>query len=43
MNSALKDSYGARHVRVRACAKVACHLFFGVPGLTVHQLMRRTI
>ena len=43
MNSALKDSYGARHVRVRGHAKVACHLFFGVLALTVEQLMRLTI
>ena len=43
VNSALKDSYGARHVRVRGHAKVACHLFFGVLALTVEQLMRLTI
>ena len=29
VNSALKDSYGGRHVRVRGHVKVACHLFFG--------------
>ena len=40
MNSALRDSYGGRHVRVRGHAKVACHLFFGVLALTVQQLMR---
>ncbi len=40
VNSALKDSYGGRHVRVRGHAKVACHLFFGVLALTVHRLMR---
>ncbi len=43
VNSALKDPYGARHVRVRGHAKVACHLFFGVLALTVEQLMRLTI
>jgi len=40
VNSALRDSYGGRHVRVRGHAKVACHLFFGVLALTVQQLMR---
>jgi len=40
VNSALKDSYGGRHVRVRGHAKVACHLFFGVPALTVHRPMQ---
>ena len=43
VNSALKDSYGGRHVRVRGHAKVACHLFFGVLALTVDRLMRLTI
>jgi len=43
VNSALKDSYGGRHVRVRGNLKVACHLMFGVLALTVHQLMRLTI
>ncbi len=40
VNSALKDSYGGRHVRVRGNLKVACHLFFGVLALTVDRLMR---
>ena len=40
VNSALKDSYGGRHVRVRGNLKVACHLMFGVLALTVHRLMR---
>ncbi len=43
VNSALKDPYGARHVRVRGHARVACHLFFGVLALTGGQLMRLTI
>ena len=40
VNSALKDSYGGRSVRVRGHAKVFCHLMFGVVALTVEQLMR---
>ena len=40
VNSALKDSYGGRCVRVRGHAKVLCHLMFGVLTLTVEQLMR---
>jgi len=40
VNSALKDLYGGRHVRVRGHAKVACHLFSGVLALTVHRPMR---
>jgi len=40
VNSALKDSYGGRHVRVRGNLKVACHLMFGVLVLTVDRLMR---
>ena len=43
VNSALKDSYGGRHVRVRGPAKVACHLFFGILALTVDRLMRLTV
>ena len=43
VNSALKDSYGGRHVRVRGHAKVACHLFFGVLALTVDRLMRLNV
>ena len=43
MNSALRDSYGGRHVRVRGHAKVACHPFFGVLALTVHRLMRLNV
>jgi len=43
VNSALKDSCGGRHVRVRGHARVACHLFFGILALTVHRLMRLTI
>lgn len=40
VNSALKDSYGARFVRVRGHAKVFCHLMFGILTLTIEQLMR---
>jgi hypothetical protein len=40
VNSALKDSYGGRYVRVRGHAKVFCHLMFGILALTVEQLMR---
>ena len=40
VNSALKDSYGGRSVRVRGHAKVFCHLMFGMLALTVEQLMR---
>jgi hypothetical protein len=40
VNSALKDSYGGRTVRVRGHAKVFCHLMFGILALTVEQLMR---
>ncbi len=38
-----RDSYGARHVRVRGHARVACHLFLRVLALTGGQLMRPTI
>ncbi len=40
VNSALKDSYGGRFVRVRGPAKVFCHLMFGILALTMEQLMR---
>jgi hypothetical protein len=40
VNSALKDSYGGRFVRVRGHAKVFCHLMFGILALTAEQLMR---
>ena len=43
VNSALKDSYGGRSVRVRGHGKVFCHLMFGVLALTVEQLMRLVI
>lgn len=39
-NSALKDSYGARFVRVRGAAKVLTHLMFGVIALTAAQIVR---
>ena len=40
VNSALKDSYGGRSVRVRGHEKVFCHLMFGILAQTVEQLMR---
>jgi hypothetical protein len=40
VNSALKDSYGGRFVRVRGHDKVLCHLMFGVLALAAEQLMR---
>ena len=40
VNSALKDSYGGRFVRVRGHDKVLCHLMFGILALAVEQLMR---
>jgi hypothetical protein len=40
VNSALKDSYGGRSVRVRGHAKVLCHLMFGILTLAAEQLMR---
>ena len=41
VNSALKDSYGGRFVRVRGAPKVFCHLMFGILAQTVEQLMRQ--
>jgi hypothetical protein len=40
VNGGVKDSYGARHVRVRGHDKVFCHLMFGILAFTTHQLMR---
>jgi hypothetical protein len=40
VNSALKDNYGGRSVRVRGHTKVLCHLMFGILTLTVEQVMR---
>jgi Transposase DDE domain len=40
VNGRLKDEFGARHVRVRGHAKVACHLMFGILALTCDQLLR---
>jgi Transposase DDE domain len=40
VNSALKDNYGARFVRVRGHDKVLCHLMFGILALAAEQLMR---
>jgi hypothetical protein len=42
VNSALKDSYGARFVRVRGAVKVMAHLMFGVIALTAAQIVRLT-
>jgi len=39
-NSALKDNYGGRFVRVRGAAKVMAHLMFGVIALTATQVFR---
>jgi hypothetical protein len=36
----VKDSYGARFVRVRGHDKVFCHLMFGIMALAAEQLMR---
>jgi hypothetical protein len=40
VNSAIKDGFGARYVRVRGHAKVMAHLMFGVLALTVDRLLR---
>ena len=40
VNSARKDSYGGRHVRVRGPTKVGCHLLFGILAPAAEQLMR---
>lgn len=40
LNSALKDSCGARLIYVKGHAKVFCHLMFGVLVHTVEQLHR---
>ena len=39
-NSALKDNYGGRFVRVRGATKVMAHLMFGVIALTAAQIFR---
>lgn len=39
VNSRLKDEFGARMVRVRGPAKVACHLMFGILALTADTLL----
>ena len=39
VNSELKDSFGARFVRVRGAAKVFTHLMFGVVLVTVRHLL----
>jgi len=43
VNSALKDSYGGRFVRVRGHAKVFCHLMSGILAVTAEQLMRLVV
>ncbi len=39
VNSRLKDSFGARFLRVKGPIKAMAHLMFGVIGLTVEQLI----
>ena len=39
-NARMKDDFGARKVRVRGHAKIACHLFFGVLTLAADQIMK---
>lgn len=39
-NSALKDDFGGRMVRVRGHAKVFAHLMFGILALTADRLLR---
>ena len=40
VNARLKDEFGARKIRVRGYAKVACHLMFGVLVLAADQIMK---
>ena len=40
INGRLKNEFGGHHVRVRAHAKVLCHLMFGIVALTVDRLLR---
>jgi transposase len=40
VNARLKDDFGGRMVRVRGCAKVMCHLMFGVLALAADQLIK---
>jgi len=40
VNSALKDNFGGRSIRVRGHQKVFCHLMFGLLALSAHQLLR---
>jgi Transposase DDE domain/Transposase domain (DUF772) len=40
VNGAIKDDYGARHLRVRGHLKVFCHLMFGVAAFTASGLLR---
>lgn len=39
VNGAIKDDYGARHLRVRGHLKVFCHLMFGVAAFTASCLL----
>lgn len=43
VNGRLKDEFGGRKIRVRAHAKVFCHLMFGILVVTADQLMRLVI
>lgn len=40
VNGRLEDEFGGRMIPVRGAAKVMVHLMFGVPALTVDQLLR---
>ena len=40
VNSRLKDEFGGRYARVRGHAKVMAHVMFGLPALTVDQILR---
>lgn len=41
-NSRMKDEFGARTIRVKGHAKVACHLMIGIVCLAADALMRMT-
>ncbi len=40
VNARLKDEFVGRTTRVRGASKVMAHLMFGIPALTVDQLLR---
>jgi hypothetical protein len=39
VNSRLKEEFGGRQIRGRGAAKVMAHLMFGIPVLTVDQVL----